>query len=464
MNLNNLALRIKPEKTFLLLAFIFGILFTFITPPFEVGDEPNYFYRTYELSEGRIVGKKINNESGDYIPKDIISMTKDLTDDIPFRPKKKFQVKKLKKYISGKINFKDKQFIDFRNTVLYSPVVYIPQVTGMLIAKMINISPLLIFYLGRLFNLFAFIAMIYLSIKITPIYKWGFTVLGLMPMTLNQAASLAADPVCIGISFLFIAFILNLSFTNSEKITNKQIGLVFLMSIVLGLCKSAYFLLPLLFLLIPLEKIGSKKKYFISLLSVVLISAIASISWTLAVKTIYVPFILDANPDLQLQFIFSHPMKFLSVLLNLFNFAHFHYIDTIYSFIGNLGWLDNLLPKLLLLIFLDVIILTALFDNSKNLVFSLKQRIVVFVTLVLNFVIIDLVAYLLSTEVGSCTIEWLIGRYFIPISPLFLLPFYNKFTNKMNILNRGGNIFLVCFIIFMLIITLIYIIKRYYLV
>ena len=41
-------------KMFLPLAWIFGTLFALITPPFQVPDEFQHFYRAYQVSEGRL--------------------------------------------------------------------------------------------------------------------------------------------------------------------------------------------------------------------------------------------------------------------------------------------------------------------------------------------------------------------------------------------------------------------------
>lgn len=457
MKVNSLISKITPEKSFIILAFIFGILLVFITPPFQVADEPNHFYRSYELSELKIVSKKINNESGNYIPKDVINMVQDLEGGIASHPDKKFLTHKLKKYWNIKTNFKNRQFIDFRNTALYSPVVYLPQALGIETAKLINFSPLFMIYLGRLFNLFTFIALAYFAIKLTPVCKWGFFLFSLMPMTLYQAASLSADSICFGLSFLFIAFILNCALSKSSKMTNKQIAIIALISVLLGLCKSAYFFTSFLFLLIPITKFDSKKKYFTSFFAIISITAVVDLIWAVLVKSIYVPIYSYVNPYRQLLYIFSHPQYFIAGFGK--SIAH---IGLLRSFVGNLGWLDNRLPLTLIAIFLGVAVLSALLENYKDLSLNLKQKIIIIMTIFLNFSLIQVMLYLSCSKVGDAYIAGGQGRYFIPIAPLFLLPLYNKFTNKLNVINNGGNLFFVCFIVVMLLITLFYVIKRYY--
>lgn len=461
MKLSNLISSIKPEKVFVILAFVFGILFTFITPPFQVADEANHFYRIYELSEFKIIAKKTDNISGDYIPKYLILMVKDLEGNIHYHFDRKFSVSKLGKYWDVKTNFNDKQFVDFRNTTVYSPVLYLPQLAGIVIAKTINFSPLLMIYLGRLFNLFTFIIMAYFAIKLTPLCKWGFALLSLMPMTLYQAASLSSDPLCFGLTFLFIAFVLNCALSEN-KISNIQLVKIAIMSVILGLCKSAYFFIIFLFLLIPIKKIGSGRKYFIWFFIIILLTTIFSISWASVVNRVYLPLTSFVNPREQLIYMQSHPLAFFQAMFSFFDLRDFYYIDTIDSFVGNLGWLDNPLPRLLVLIFIDFLIFIALFDNNNNKYLDLRQKIIVAINIILNITLICFSLYLINCEVGDTFIEVIQGRYLIPIAPLFLLLFYNKFTNKMNVIKRGGNLIIVCFSIITLLIALFLIIKRFY--
>lgn len=64
--------------------------------------------------------------------------------------------------------------------------------------------------IGRLFNLAAYILLVWLAIKIARQGKWVYTVAGLFPMAIHQAASLSSDAVNIGLVFIVIAAIQSL--------------------------------------------------------------------------------------------------------------------------------------------------------------------------------------------------------------------------------------------------------------
>ncbi len=70
----------------------------------------------------------------------------------------------------------------------------------------------MIIYLARFANLLLYVLIVYSAIKLTPVHKWVFFLLALMPMTLYEAASLSADSFTIAVSFLLIALFLKFSF------------------------------------------------------------------------------------------------------------------------------------------------------------------------------------------------------------------------------------------------------------
>ena len=67
--------KIAPQRFFLLTALTFGLLVIFITPPFQVPDEINHFYRAWQLSEGQFLPVKNDARVGGFIPKSVDSLT-----------------------------------------------------------------------------------------------------------------------------------------------------------------------------------------------------------------------------------------------------------------------------------------------------------------------------------------------------------------------------------------------------
>ena len=78
-------------------------------------------------------------------------------------------------------------YIDGTNLV--PGIVYLPAALGISVGRILGLSAMLTFQLGRIFNLLVFILLIRLAIGVTPYWKNLFGALGLLPITLQQAAS-----------------------------------------------------------------------------------------------------------------------------------------------------------------------------------------------------------------------------------------------------------------------------------
>ena len=96
------------------------------------------------------------------------------------------------------------------------------------------------------------------------------------------------------------------------------------------------------------------------------------------------------------------------------------------SFLGSIGWLDTLLPQSMYSVILGAVIFSALADGSSQLSLKLKNRLWIGLITVSCFLVILLLLYLTFTPTGSMLIVGFQGRYLIPISPIFILVFYNQ--------------------------------------
>jgi len=107
--------KVKPEIFFVIFAFFFGLLIVLITPPFQIPDEINHFYRAYQISEGQLIAVKHDNRIGGYMPKSLIESTE------PFRGlcwnmQAKTSYKAITKQFKIPLEPDRKIFVDFPNT------------------------------------------------------------------------------------------------------------------------------------------------------------------------------------------------------------------------------------------------------------------------------------------------------------------------------------------------------------
>lgn len=455
---------IVPEKIFLFLGIVYGMLLLLITPPFQSPDEPEHFYRSFQISEGHLVAQKRQNGIGGDLPESLY-VTAKMFHRLILQPERKQNIEDIFNLLSLPLNKDNRIFTHFPNTAVYSPIPYLPQALAISLGKLFYFSPLLLMYLGRISNLLIWVLLVYFAIKLTPFCKWLFFLLALMPMSLFQAASLSADSFTNCLSFLLIALFLRIAFTENSAIQKRHIYILVILSLLLSLSKQVYFLIPLLFLLIPTDKFGARKKYFAIFFFFFFMNIVVLLIWYSIidiVRDIYKIYklyeIYSVSPDKQMLFILSHPLEYCRILVMTYMENWKIYMD---SFVGQLGHLDTSLSELFRVSYLTILIFVALADTHESIVISLKQRCLIFLTLVASFIVINTIAYVGWTPVGKKFIGGIQGRYFIPISPLFFLLFYNKKFN-LNLNRKGFNLMIICFSVFSLTYTLFVILHRYY--
>lgn len=447
------------------------MLYAIIVPPFQVSDEAQHFYRVISLSELHIISQKIvyekNNHtslsSGDTISGTYRQVAHAFCSvyNGDFRntgEKKIVSTSSIKKYLNVKPSPR-KKFINFPNTALHSPVVYFPQVVGVKIAKIFNSSVLVELYLGRIFSLLTFIVFAYFIIKTTPVFKWVFFLILLMPTVIYRAASLSADTMCVSLCLLFFAMVLNYALSDKIKlITQDQIFHLAIISFLIGLSKSAYFSIPLLFLLIPVNKFSSKKQYFTSF-SIIMLSCFTSLTlWTWLTSTSFAPMREYINPTAQIHYILSNPIRFIESL----KYCSNQVFTRLFATPTDFRFKNNFLNEIGVVYFC-VISLYALFDHNKKIVINLFQKIITGAIIFICVISVETALYLIWNSVGRSLIVGVSRRYFIPLFPLIFALLYNTTLSFPLFDKKYFKILTILFIVASSIISIITIVARYYL-
>ncbi len=431
-------LRIKPEIFFIIYLFFFGLPILFITPPYQSPDEMNHFLRAYQIAEGQMIAMKKDNRSGGEIP---VSVYESIRPFIYLRWKENAKIKKeeILSVLKNSFSSQPRLFYDFPNTSLYSPIPYIPHSLAIKIGLMLKLNPLLLLYLSRIFSFLFWGITIFYSIKIIPIYKWLFTVLAILPMSLFINMSVNADVTTNSLAFLFIAFILKLSFQNN-KIKLRKYVFIWFIGILLAVSKVVYFPILLSILIIPKTNFKTNKYCYIYSIILIISSLTAIKLWTIIMNQLYTPYelyninfrdgidlIKGANINGQFEYILHHKLEFCNVLFISF-LSSFPMYST--GFIGTLGWLDTNLP--ILFIFFSYLIILYLALKEKNSLFRFKifDKLLFCCIFFGTFILILISQHLTWDPVGGSLIGTFQGRYLIPIFPLIILIFYN---NKLNI-------------------------------
>ncbi len=449
-----------PARIFLGFGLVFGFLFLVILPPFQVPDENRHFYRAYQISDGGIIAQKQDGVSGGFLPKSLAVTFDTISKDVPHNPENKIDPADIRQMFSLPLNRNDREFVDFAGSAVYSPVAYLPQIVGISLGKLFDFSPLVLMYLGRICNLLTSVYLIYLAIKITPVFKWVFLMTAVTPIALQQTASLSADSLTNSVAFLFVAWVLWLAFDETKKLEQKDIIVLALLSLGLTLCKQAYFPLILLYFVIPRRKVGSIKKYLAIGGGLLVGSLITVMLWTIAALGV---FGLKADgatvsPGERLRGILTDPLNFSQIVFNEYSRRTPVYLT---EFVGNLGWLDTRLPLLLQIVYVFTIVFVAVANSTANIQIGWADKSKILGVVLLGMLAVTTLAYISWAPLNQEVSLQLQGRYFIPFAPAFLLIFYNR-RYKLKLNSPRFGLALCYFLIFCLGLSLWIMFNRYY--
>ncbi len=422
------------EKVFLILAIIIGAIYLLVIPVGRVPDEPSHFLRAYEISEGHMVSEKdANKSSGRVLSKHLYEVV-DPLDNMNYC--------NLFSKIDQKVD-NNTEFITFPGSSLYSPISYLPQSIGIFISKIFTRSILIQVYAGRIFNFITWLIIMYFALKFIPCFKRFFMVCAFLPMVMQEAISLSPDGLTMSISFLLLAYVLNLRYCKISKISSKQKLFLLAITTILSLCKIVYLPLCLLIFLIPENKFNNKKDKYITIGLMALWVIIINIIWLMIASQYLIEFTSGVNSKDQVIYILSNPIKYILVMFNTFSSNIMDYATQMAG--KSLEWFSVNLSYFYPIISLGLLAYLAYQDQTKEVKIDKVTKILSLLILIVCVILIFTSLYVQWTKVGNIIIEGIQGRYFIPLLMLIPVILYN---NKRKINQSDTNCYLTLYLIF----------------
>lgn len=458
----------RLENVFLILCLFWGLLFFAVNPPFQGSDEASHFYKVYGYVEGSFNFKKLtvdyNGEKltfqGQILPDGIVK-TANANSRITYLPDEKTNLSEIKDMFKIPLNKEMKVFAGYP-VPFYTPFSYLFMIPCVWILSLFNTAPLVMMYVCRACSLLTYAVLGYFAIQITPVKKLLFFACGLLPMAVYGASSLSADGITNGLALLLCAYIFNLAFNEKvSKVSNKQTAFFFALCFFLILCKFTYFPLVLAFLLIDKKKFGTQKAKLtafslVLLFCLVEVLAITGLNLTLSQDLTSFATRID-KADLLSKAV-SDPLWYLSLVIKTLAVNGKTYLA---ETIGSFGWGTVVMPFYTAIIgWLALILSGAVNLKEPGTAVKTKDKALIAVICTAVIFLIMSVCYLLFTyETGQKLIDNFQGRYLIPILPLIMLIFNNKFLNfKTNVFK----FFILFCTNFILVISLIKLIERFY--
>ena len=289
----------KPENIFCIFAFVFGMIFVFLVPPFQSIDESIHFTKCYSLSTLHLFPEesKDGKTIGLRLPDELRIMEYQFEGNIGFIGKKYdylqyLNVKNLK--LGGNEHIRN---VGGTQTII--PLVYLPQAIGIFIVRLaenlffqFDASVLDLFYAGRIFNLIFYLVIGYLSIKTIPFYKHVIASVLLLPMSITLAASLHYDGCIIATTIYLICLLLKIYLQKDYYISKKDAIIIVLLSVLIVSAKVVYSLIFLLVFFIPKEKFnllftGRKMKKLICIFVGAMAMMVSFLFWNIFIPNVH---------------------------------------------------------------------------------------------------------------------------------------------------------------------------------
>lgn len=410
--------RAKKHTLFFVTVLIMGIGYTALITPFGVPDEVEHYYTAYRFANTisgteqtetpdktvyiRACDTDYNGVISTFYGKVLVptvSTYATVINNILGVEENQEQIEISSDFISG-------------NYVCYAASGF-----GIAVGKVLHLSSLFTFYLGRTMNLLLFAFLGACAVKKIPFGKNILFAVALLPLTLQQAASYSYDSVIIAFAFYYLAEVLYLAYT-AEKIRIWDIvQLVLCMAVFCAPKAGVYIVLLAVLPVILFNKNLPKKQSIASVCGV----AVCAFIW-LVIFNIHR--LSDAGSSAEtttytLGYIFSNPKAFISLWVN----AYFAEKETwLYSLFGShMAWANLRVEKTWGLLFAALLLLSGI-RYGKTVEPQLRRTDKLFLGAGILLCIAGFcaAAYLWTPNNASYVVG-MQPRYILPVLPMLLL-------------------------------------------
>jgi uncharacterized membrane protein len=402
------------------LAFVVGTFLVFAQPPGQGLDETVHFDRVWTLSQGDVVVAVHRGEPGGHVPtcvSDYLSrFSSEASRKAPFA---------FSQYWQQPADCSRAPFTTVGTAAANSPISYAFSLVAVVVLRGVGASVPVVFFGGRLASLLGFIAIFYLAMRLTPVGKQVFFVLGLLPTTLLLASSFSADPMTISLAALSVALTLRCRLSPRAGWTTA-LGLLATL-VALCLTKPTLFIFAPLILLVPSTVLDRfHRPALVRWIAFGIVIGCAGL-WYLVVRhDVGAPFPLyGLNAPVQSRSVIHHPLGYLKVLARTF-FEGTGENRWIPGFFFSIGYYrtDNVYAPVGI-----VVVGTLVFAYAYQLQWGAKRlvergtRLLALLPIALiavGVLIVETSLYIYGTPVGLPYTQ-AEGRYFIPLSMLGLV-------------------------------------------
>ncbi|WP_309230283.1 DUF2142 domain-containing protein [Nocardia sp. SYP-A9097] len=425
---------------FLLLAGVFGAVWSVVTPPFWGHDEITQFGRAYQVAHGGFTPEKIHDDRGPawggQVPVTINALSGYAFDDYNSkRDEPEPMIENPHDYdVLGALPVsKQTSQVWFTNTAAYSPVPYLPAAVGIRLAEVLDLDVGGMVLATRWAGLLAYLLIVGFAIRALRGHRvqWLALTVAVLPIAVFQAGTVTADTVTNALALAVSALIVKSLFLG-QRLSRPETVVALAATILLPICKPTYVLLAMLTVLIPAQRLGFGNAERPAVWQRVLpwaAAAIGGISFAAWMK-IAAPTgdgmsLMrgkdqwgSVRPGDQLKEILSDPGHFLSVFGDSIARRDERWFT---QFFGELGFSYIDVPALT--ICASLLAFAVSIGIADRMVGDRLRTWLVLLTMLASVAMIYVTLYMSFTPVGYFMIDGVQGRYFVPLALLTLAVF-----------------------------------------
>lgn len=408
---------VKNKNSLHRVAFVFlicfGLLITFLAPPFSIPDEASHLTRVANILMGYMVPVGT--------PVGYLRFFNPLLEHM------------LNLYNSGSLGISN---LLLNNTVAFSPIPkvttardfhitntpffsYVFSVAGVFLAKSLNLSLIWVIWLSRLPNLIFYALIVAYAIKKAPAYKMALLLVSCTPLIVTVMPSANYDSFIYAILVLAIAYFI---YMYKNKVRIKDLLIFFICCLMIGLIKPPYISFVLLAFFIPKENFSfshSKLRLLISM-GIVCVAAVLILKGlsSLSVGTSVAIDTTNGSLGEKVGYLLTHPNRIYGILNEAVNFIPYEMVLNTYYY--HEFWVGDFKGKQLFNVFYFIFFMAFSILYPLKIKLSRNKRIGLAIFAALFYFGMFFALYFAWYGVGSDAYIKAQARYFVPL--FFLMP------------------------------------------
>jgi uncharacterized membrane protein len=413
---------LQPERVFAAITLSFGLAVLLLNPPFQAPDEPDHFYRAFQLSQADVLGQRHGKSAGGDLPTAAIVVAD--TAGIPFHPEVKMSAALFRKKLDPMFvdwNTVPRGYAHFPHSVYYPPPSYTPQAISIAIGRLLHLGPLLLLYVARLSSLACYVILGWAALRRMTSYRWSCAALLLAPMSLYIMGSVAPDGLLIGSAFLLAAMAVSYSSDRSSPIPTRELTLLVALGALVTIVKIVYFPLAVATAVLAFARLSSARRRATFAIAFLGFCIVPAYVWARFAAGVYVAGRSDIpiDPVAQSHYILTHPLSFVGTVGETIRF----YGPNMYEWtVGMLGWGDTAMPHWYYRFFAVSLLTCVSVDAATATPLRWRGRTLFVGAAVVTFLLICAAQYATWNSPGAGgAIDGICGRYFLPFTPFLVL-------------------------------------------